>query len=180
MIDKDYKNLTAALFSYQEELDLDDEQRLVLLKGNVGGDFINIEHLKLELEEVLSDSSFDWIGFAESNSLLLSPASYKNEEIANYVKFVLIDFVYPEKALTTGQIDQLRKDVITILQESSENEDWMFSYDLYEALKENEEYCDLDYFNLWKLNFYNSDIERKPIEGKYQEIGYLRYKGSQA
>ncbi len=90
-----------------------------------------------------------------------------------------MDFVYPENVLITSQIDQLRKYVITILQESSGNEDWMFSYDLYEALKENEEYSDLDYFNLWKLNFYNSDIERKPIEEKYQEIGYLRYKGSQ-
>ena len=180
MIDKENKNLVAALQPYQEGLDLDDEQRLDWLQDNVEGGFVNIEHLKLELEEVLSDNSFDWIDFAESNSLILSPASYKNEEIANYVKFVLMDFVYPENVLTTGQIDQLRKDVITILQESSENEGWMFSYDLYEALKENEEYYDLDYFNLWKLNFYNSDIERKPIEEKYQEIGYLRYKGSQA
>ncbi len=170
------KNLIAALQPYQEELDLDDKQRLDWLQDNVEGGFVNIEHLKLELEEVLSDSSFDWIGFAESNSLLLSPSLYEHEEIANYVKFVLMDFLYPEKQLTSDQVDNLRKDVATILQKSSKNDGWLFSYVLYDALKENEQHQDLEYFNLWKLNFYNSDIERKPIEEKYQEIGYLRYK----
>ncbi len=178
MIDKKNKNLVAALQPYQEGLDLDDEQRLDWLQDNVEGDFVNIEHLKRELEEVLSDNSFDWIGFADTNSLILSPSLYKNEEIANYVKFVLMDFVYPEKELTTGQLEQLRKDVTSILQESYKNDGRLLSYALFDLLKENEQYKDLEYFNLWKINLYNSDIQRKPIEGKYQEIGYLRYKGS--
>ncbi|NJO00940.1 MAG: hypothetical protein HC880_03925 [Bacteroidia bacterium] len=180
MIEKENKNLIAALHPYKEELDLDDEQRLDWLQDNVEGGFVNIKHLKLEFEEALSDSNFDWLNFAKSNSLLLSPSSYKNQEIANYVKSVLIDFLYPNEVLTKGQIYQLQTDVVTILKKYSKNDGWMFSYDLYDTLKENEQYRDLEYFNLWKLNFYNSDIERKPIEGKYQEIGYLRYKGSQA
>ncbi|MFA0960935.1 hypothetical protein AB9P05_03960 [Roseivirga sp. BDSF3-8] len=179
MINKENKNLEAALQPYQEGLDLDDEQRLNWLQDNVKGGFVNVEHLKLELEEALSDSSFDWIGFAESNSLLLSPSSYNNEEIINYVKLALMDFVYPENVLTQEQISKMQIDVVGILNGYSVNEGWMFSYDLYELLKKKENYQDLEYFDLWKLNFYKSNIERRPIVQKYQEIGYLRHKKNQ-
>jgi hypothetical protein len=173
---KMYENLKTSLFPFQEEMDIDDEQRYHLLKGNVSGEFLNIDDLKKELNEALNKEEFDWVEFANDNCLLVSPSSYDRREIENYVKMWLWDYLYPEKALTKNQIDQLTINVITTLRNYTENEGWMFSYDLYNVLKEDKKHQDLEYYNLWKLDFFDSVIERLPIEEKYQEIGYLRYK----
>lgn len=171
-----YENLKTALFPFQEEMDLDDEQRYHLLEGNVSGGYLKLNNLKQELKEALNKEEFNWIEFAKDNSLLVSPSFYNRNEIENYVKMWLWDYLYPEKVISEEQIDQLRDNVVTILKEHFENDGWVFSYDLYDTLKEDEKYKDLEYYNLWKLDFYDSDIEREPIEEKFQEIGYLRYK----
>jgi len=176
MIASKNQNLIAALLPYQEGLDLDDEQRLEWLQDDVAGDLVNIEQLKIELSNALSDESFDWNGLAKESSLLLTPAAYDRKEIANYVKYVLNDFLYPARALSSDQIERLHRDVIAILQNGATNEGWVYSYDLFESLKKNEHNSDLEYYNLWRLDFSNSGIERKPLDGKSREIGYLNYR----
>lgn len=172
---KNKKNLIAVLSSFSFDSGLDNTQIFGMLEISIKNGVVDLHELKKELDEsILGDC--DWVELAVQTNLLEEPNLYKNNELINYIKVLLWDYLYPENMLTTGQIDQLKKNVTAILQEFSENEGWMFSYDLYKTLKENEEYYDFEYYNLWKLNFYNSNIERKPIEEKYQEIGYLRYK----
>ena len=168
------KNLISALYPFQDNLDLDDDQRHDWLVDNINGNYIGILQLKIELNAALADKCFEWVSFAQNMSLLVSATNYANHEIANFVKFVLMDFLYPEKKIIEDQIKELRTDVITILEGHVENDGWMDSYDLYNALIQHKKYHELEYYNLWKIDLYNQGMERKPIENKYQEIGFLR------
>jgi hypothetical protein len=61
------------------------------------------------------------------------------------------------------------------LEKQKENEGWMSSYELYNELKLTSAYKNLEYYQLYNLNYKLINIERKPLPGKEEEIGYLRY-----
>ncbi|MEW7278178.1 hypothetical protein ABW636_06250 [Aquimarina sp. 2201CG1-2-11] len=168
-------SLKAVLSSFSEDSGLDNTQVFGMLKISIEKGTISLDELKKELDNSIVNEC-DWVKLASETNLLEDPTLYSNQELINYVKMWLWDYLYPEKALTENQIEELEQDVVAILKGCSENRDWMFSYDLYDVLKEDKKYKDLEYYNLWKLDFYDSNIERKPIEEEYQEIGYLRYK----
>ncbi|MCR6637500.1 MAG: hypothetical protein NVV82_00465 [Sporocytophaga sp.] len=154
-------------------LDLDNEQRFYFLSKFLEDKDPSKEVLKRELENAFSNKEFDLSKFiSENDELLGNPDSYSREELINYIKGWIWDYLYPDKMLTIEQIEDLSKDVLVVLKDT---ESWMYSYDLYFYLKEKEEYNDLEYYNLWKIDFRRLGIEREPINDKEQEIGYLRY-----
>ena len=57
------KNLISALFPFQDNLDLDDDQRHDWLVDNINGNYIDILQLKIELNAALADKYFDWVNF---------------------------------------------------------------------------------------------------------------------
>lgn len=172
-------NLKAVLSSFSEDSELDNIQVFGMLKISIENGTINLDGLKKELDQSIVDEC-DWVELASETNLLEDPTPYNNKELINYVKMWLWDYLYPEKALVKEQIDQLQEDVISILKRYSDNNYWMFSYNLYDSLKGNKKYEGLEYYNLWKLDFYDSGIERKPIDEKYQEIGFLKFKGNES
>lgn len=161
-------------------LDLDNTQRFYFLSKFLEDKDPTKEVLKRELHDIVTNTEFNLLALIlENNELLENPNSYSRDELINYIKGWIWDYLYPEKVLTKDQIQELSKDVLGILRDYSNNDGWMFSYDLYNSLKEKDKYRDLEYYNLWKIDFKNYNIERKPIEKKDQEIGHLRYKKDQ-
>lgn len=158
-------------------IDLDNEQRFYFLSKFLDENDANRGVIKKEFYQIISNEEFDLHRFVTDHDELIENIDlYTRDELVSYLKMWLWDYLYPEKILSKNQIDKLQQEVVSILKKCSGNKDWMFSYDLYDVLKEDKKYKDLEYYNLWKLDFYASNIERKPIEEKYQEIGYLRYK----
>ena len=156
------ENLKTSLFLFQEEMDLDDHQRYDLLQGNITGGFLDLANLKIELKEADSDERFDWVSLACDTSLLINPADYEGYEVKNHIKMWLWDYLFPEVSMRDDQIRQMRKDVADVLLPYKKNEGWMLSYDGYNVLKRNPTYQYFEYYNLWKLDFCDSDIERRP------------------
>lgn len=160
-------------------LDLDNEQRFYFLSKFLDENDPDRKIIKEELHQIINDNNFDLHKFVlQHDELIENVDLYTRIELVSYLKMWLWEYLYPEAKLTDEEIDQLQKKVTAILKDHFEDDVWVFSYDLYDALKNNEQYQNFEYYNLWKLNFHNSDIERKPIKEKYQEIGYLRYKGN--
>ena len=158
-------------------LDLDNEQRFYFLSKFLDENDPDKETLTNEFNSILNNSEFDLPKFISDNDELIENVElYNRQELESYMCMLLYDYIYPDKILLDNQILQLLRDVISVLKDYEKNEGWMYSYDLYNELKKVEIHKDLKYYNLWKLDFNASNIERKPIEEKYQEIGYLRYK----
>lgn len=157
-------------------LDLDNDQRFYFLSKYLKDNDPSKEILREDLKYVFSNKDFDLIKFiSENDELLENPEFYNREELINYIKGWIWDFLYPDKMLTEEAIQKLNEDVVAVLKN---HEGWVYSYDLYAVLKENEKYFDLEYYNLWKIDFKGLGIERKSTEEKEQEIGFLRYKKS--
>jgi hypothetical protein len=168
------ENLFSALTIFSEEIDLDNDQRFGLLTSNINSGYINFDELKNELNVALSTKEFDWVGLAKRANLLVNVELYNNLELANYIKGWLWDYLYPEKILTESDLEKLAMEVKTLLQKCNENNEWIFSYDVYQTLKNKVEFDDLEYYNFWKIPFTKWRIERKIDNSKDREIGYLR------
>jgi len=129
-----------------------------------------------EFSEAINDENFDWVNASKESQFLIEPETCSNVEIKNFVQCLLQDYLYPEKILSNEKIELLNGSAQHILKEYVLNDGWMYSYDLFEELKKEEPFKDLEYYNLWKISFDKLNIEIKPIENKDIEIGYLRYK----
>src|SRR6218665_1334327 len=177
---KDYMNfdnLLRALNEFMESLWRPFEDSIGGVNAEIERGMINKKKLIQEFSEAINDENFDWVNFSKESQLLIEPESYSNIEIKNYVQRLLQDYLYPEKILSNEKTELLNGTVQNILKEYVPNYGWMYSYDLFEALKKEEPFKDLEYYNLWKLSLY-SIVKRKSIENKGSEIGYLRYKES--
>jgi hypothetical protein len=89
----------------------------------------------------------------------------------------LMNYLFPKKTLTKENIHDLSREILNILRNHKENDGWLFSYDLLDKLKVHKQFRDMEYYNLWYVPYDEIHIERKLIERKDREIGYLRYKG---
>lgn len=170
-----YENLILALANFAEDWWLPYEDCIGCLNTSIKGGMIELSELKKDFSEVISIQSFDWHHLAKESQLLIEPEAYTDIEIANYVKCLLSDFLFSENALDSNKIGLLSSDVAKALQNHDTNDCWMFSYALYDELKKSKMYENLEYYNLWKIDFSKYNIEIKSIENKDREIGYLRY-----
>lgn len=173
------ENLRRALGAFMEDMWLPFEDSIGSINFDVENGMIDKEKLKNEFKETVANVSFDWVQLATDTQLLVSPSDYSNIEIFNYVKWLIQDYLFPEQVISESNVRKLYVDILNILKSSSDIGEWIGSYQLYDTLKANSDYCDFEYYNFWKLDF-SKEIERKSISGKDREIGYLRYKESQA
>lgn len=175
---KNLTNLINALAAFMEANWLPYEDSIGSINWCITHGTINKEKLVSEYLRVTSEKSFDWISLAKETQLLIIPENYSNEDIKNYVKFLLHDFLFPETKITEQEVENLNIAVENILKQNTENDGWMFSYDLYNALKKQDEFKNLEYYNLWKLPFLKKRILQRYIENKEREVGYLKYNES--
>lgn len=89
-----YDILKTVLFPFQENLDLDHEQRYDLFTNNIVNGFVNKDELKSEFQNALSDQNFDWLQLAKESELFIEPEKYTNEEIKEYVKSLIRSYLY--------------------------------------------------------------------------------------
>ncbi|WP_375604928.1 hypothetical protein [Flavobacterium davisii] len=171
----DLRNLISALASFMEANWFPYEDSIGSINYCINGGTISKENLISEYSSVMFDKNFDWISLATESQLLISPESYSNEDIKNYVKFLLQDYLFPERRLTEQEIEELNLSVENVLKANSSINEWMLAYDVFEELKKHQQYKQLEYYNLWKLPFVKKRIIQKYIEGKDREIGYLKY-----
>jgi hypothetical protein len=80
MLVAENQSFISALLPCQEELDLDDTQRLEWLQDDVAEDHVIVEQLKIELGNALFDESFALHRLAKESSLLLTPAAYDQKK----------------------------------------------------------------------------------------------------
>ncbi len=172
---KEYQDLYWALGNFMEDLWLSRNESINAVNRSISGDFIDKQQLILDYLHVMSTIDFDWINFAKESQLLITIENYTNLEVKNYVKSLLQDYLFPEKVITDKEIKNLNFAVEDILKNYTLNDGWMYSYDVFDELKKQEQFKDLEYYNLWKLPFIERRIEQKYIENKEIEIGYLRY-----
>ena len=170
---KEYNNLLRTLGAFMEDLWLPYEDSIGCVNTEIENGVIDKEKLLCEFKNSVNDPNFNWIQLAQETQLLISPNDYSNIEICNYVKWLLQDYLYPEKVLTENEIQQLGKDVEDVLKKHFINEGWMFSYELYKILKS--KCIDFEYYNLHKINYQSFSIEGRFLAKKDREIGYLRY-----
>ena len=170
-----YNELTNTLVWFAEDMWLPFNESLNIVKRRTNEGLIRRNNLEAEFLKAIQDDNFDWKVLATESQLLMTPENYSNEEIKNYVKFLLHDYFFSEKIMADKDIEKLNGVVESILGEYKLNEGWMHSYDLFDKLKKQECFKNLEYYNLWKLPFVKKRILRKSIENKDREIGYLKY-----
>ena len=158
--------------------DISNEQRFYFLSQYLKEQKENTVILKEELNSLLTDQGLDiWQFIADNQDLIENVYCYSRTELCCCLKVWFWDYLYPELKLTASQIDQLSIDVTNLLRENLTNSKWMFSYPLYDLLKTGYEYYgELEYYNLWKIDFEKNGIERRPIQYKEEEIGFLGLK----
>ena len=172
---RDLENLRRALASFREDMWLPFEDSIGCIKLDIANAMIDREKLKRELDSSIKDPDFDWIKLAGDTRLLISPSDYTNIEVLNYVKWLIKDYLFPERVISESRINKLYLDTIIVLKEYANNDGWLDSYQLYDILKLNKDYHAFEYYNLWKLDF-SKEIERKPYPSKDRALGRLRYK----
>ncbi len=156
--------------------DIDNVQRFYFLNKFLEKNSISLRDLILEFNHLFRLNQDEIITFLQKNDELLeNPNIYTKLELTNYIKEWIWDFLLEDKQLSEEKITDLSKSVIEVLKGYSAEAGWLFSYDLYDKLLEKAEWKDLEYYNLWKIDF--SNIERKLENNeKDREIGFLRYK----
>lgn len=168
-------SLIKVLTAFMEDMWLPYEDSLSIINREVSADEALRRKLIYDFIETTNDEAFNWNSLAKESQLLITPENYSNEDIKNYVKFLLQDYLFPEKALTNAEIEQLNLAVEDILKSNNSNNEWMLAYDVFNELKKQEQFKQLEYYNLWKLPFVKKRIIQKCVEGKDREIGYLKY-----
>ncbi|KOY84540.1 hypothetical protein AD998_20315 [bacterium 336/3] len=163
-------NLKSALTAFMEDMWIPFEDSLGIIDHEFSSE--KKENLKTEFIEATVNQDFDWLRLAKDTLLLIEPESYSNLEIKNYVKFLLQDYLFPEQKISNEAINALKNIIINIFHQKPDN--WIYSYDLYNFIIKEEAFKDIDYYNLWKIPFQKLNIERKPIESKEREIGFLK------
>ena len=171
-----FSNLVKTISLFSINSGLCNEQVLYFFNKAVETGIVEIEKLKKEFNIALEDSSFKWIDFATLCDILENPQSYREVEIQNYTKGLIWDYLYPEIKISDEIFLQLSAEIIFILKNYTSNEGWIFSYTLYEMLKKKSDWQNLEYYQLWNINFKSINIERK-LENidKIYEIGFLKY-----
>ncbi|MCC9019406.1 hypothetical protein [Flavobacterium lipolyticum] len=172
---RNYENLILALAKCAEDWWLPYDDSIGMINNAIDNGMINKRDLVKNFIEAVNDVNFNWMDLAKESQLLITPEAYRNVEIKNYVKLLLYDYLVPEKIITKEELDNLNKTVENILQKYTLNDGWILAYDLFDELKEQDQFTDLEYYNLWKLSFSKRRILQKYIEGKEIEIGYLKY-----
>lgn len=167
--------LSGALSSFLEAHWLPFKDSMNSLKDSIKRGLIDIDILRKDFNDVMEDDSFNWVEFANESQLLIAPEHYTDIEIKNYVKALLMDFLFPEKAISDEERKTLIQNVELLLKNHTENGGWMFSYDIFNRLKESEAYKNLEYYHL--RNARNEHIELKfENDFKQVELGFWRYK----
>ncbi|MBF4516604.1 hypothetical protein IRZ71_09620 [Flavobacterium sp. ANB] len=169
------ENLILALAKFAEDWWLPYNDSISMLSNAIENGMISKRDLVKNLIEAINDVNFDWIDLAKESQLLIIPEAYTNKEIKNYAKFLLYDYLIPEKIITKEELDNLNIAVENLLQKHTSNDGWILAYDLFDELKKQDQFVDLEYYNLWKLPFINRQILQRSIQDKDREIGYLKY-----
>jgi hypothetical protein len=172
---RNYKNLILALAKFAEDWWLPYNDSISMLSNAIDNGMISKGDLVKNFIEAINDVNFNWADLAKESQLLIMPEAYTNVEIKNYVKLLLYDYLVPEKIITKEKLDSLNITVENLLQKHISNDGWILAYDLFDELKKQDQFIDLEYYNLWKLPFIKRRILQKYIENKDREIGYLKY-----
>lgn len=172
---RNYENLILALAKFAEDWWLPYHDSISMLSNAIDNGMINKTDLVKNLIEAINDVNFDWINLAKESQLLITPEAYTNVEIKNYVKLLLYDYLVSEKIITKEELNNLNLAVENLLQKHTSNDGWILAYDLFNELKKQDLFIDLEYYNLWKLPFTKRRILQRSIENKDREIGYLKY-----
>lgn len=131
------ENLRRALGAFMEDMWLPFEDSIGCVNLDIENEMIDKEKLKNEFRDSVADPSFDWKQLAIDTQLLISPNDYSNIEICNYVKWLMQDYLFPEQAISESYISKLYIDTVNILKDSSDSEEWINSYRIYNTLRLN-------------------------------------------
>ena len=193
-----------ALGCFMEDWWIPYDESYSMLFRSIESNLINKQELAEEFNLAFHDYETDFQKLVLESQLLISPENYSNEDNKNYIKFLLQDYLFPEQVMTSVEIEKLNVAVEDILKKDKSNDGWVLAYEVFQQLKTQEQFKDLEYFNLWKLpffvpykyyideilmtgkNYFNQNgfkeseikIERKSIGNKDREIGYFRYNES--
>lgn len=172
---RNYENLILALAKFAEDWWLPYDDSIGMISNAISNGMISKEDLVKNFIEVINDVNFDWINLARESQLLIMPEAYTNVEIKNYAKLLLYDYLVPKKIIPKKKLDDLNVTVENLLQKYTSNDGWVLAYDLFDELKKQDKFINLEYYNLWKLPFIKRRILQRSIENKDREIGYLKY-----
>jgi len=170
---EDLKNLTRSLSAFREDFWLPFECSIGIIQNEINTGIINFTELKNEFEDCINNTNFNWLQLAKKTKLFIEPNNYSNIEICNYVKWLLYDYIFPDRILKDEYISELLQEIIKIFEEHFALNDWVKSYVIYEILISKDRFRNLEYYNLWKMDF-RKFFEQKQIGDKEREIGFLR------
>lgn len=168
------ENLIKALSLFTYKHDLDIQQNLSSLNQSIKNGYFELNLIKSEFSNALNTDTTDWHFIANESRLIPDVELYTNEEIRDYVCYLIYDFVFPEQG-----ISELKKEMIYVKSEeilSVTGGEWISSKHIHEKLKQNEELKDINHFRLHDLKFKYLTFEWKYDLNKPYQIGFYRLK----
>lgn len=174
------ENLILALANFAEDWWLPYNDSVSMLNNAIDNGMIIQPDLLKNFVEAIDDVNFDWVNIAKESQLLINPEEYTNFEIKDYANLLLYDYLIPEKIITKEELDELNISDENLLQKYTSNDGWMLAYDLFNELKKEDRFINLEYYNLWKLPYIKRRILQRYINNKERQIGYLKYNKSKS
>jgi hypothetical protein len=101
------ENPFSALLLFGESMDLDDSQRNYLFRSNIDRGFIDRNALIKELDYAIHDEDFNWQEILKRTQQPIDSTKYNKIELTNYVKSLLYDIIFPEKKMSTDDLNKV-------------------------------------------------------------------------
>lgn len=168
------ENLINALSLFTYKYDLDIQQNLSSLKLSVENGYFNFNLMKNELSKAIESETTNWHYIALESSLIPDVELYSNEEIKDYVCYLIFDFFFPEKCISKIQKEILYSQSEEII--SAVDNEWVSSKDIIKKLHQNKKLHDISHFRLHDLKFKYLTFEWKYDLNKPYQIGFYRLK----
>ena len=157
-----------------QDMDLDPEQRLYFIETSISNGWTDLSTIKQEFMESFSNPNFNWLNLAKKIDLFVDSSLYTEDEIKNYIKECLLEYLFPERKLSTSELDELAVDAKKILLEIEKNNQWIDYKDLYDHLVLDSKYSKLECYNLRRIDWKKIGVERRWSLRKYFDIGKFR------
>ncbi len=106
------------------EYDIPKESIISALAGGI----YNLTQIKMEIQSLLSDDSFNWVKFAVENNMIWDANNYTNQDVLYELKYVLWETVFPEYTTTTDEWNRIRLCIEEIAHDKKEwlEASWLF------------------------------------------------------
>jgi hypothetical protein len=166
--------LITALRNFSYKYDLGIDQGLGSLKISVAIGSLDSHVARSELRIALEDVNTDWRNIAYNAEIIEELEHYSNEEIKQYICYLIYDLFFPEEKLSEAEIEELKKRTLDVLCETPD--EWVSAGVLFEKLKQFDSLKRVKLFHRYHLMSMYSIIEMRSTDNKNYLLDWFKVK----